>query len=686
MLILGFHGGHGRVDEDGHGGFELHDSAAALLDNGDVICAIEEERLNRIKHSNHFPGEAIRFCLNQSKLGLQDVDCVVTNFEESVVDFWARLNFINNPQAAGQLDGRRMIAELFAREFGVNVADKLRFCKHHVAHAWSAYGMSGFDSSLILTLDGEGDNRSGMVLLGEGGNITELREFDIGQSLGEFYTQIIKLLGYGRFDEYKVMGLAPYGDPTTYARLFERFYRLLPDGGYELTNPLSWFGVFEEEGILSQARRKGEPFTQLHKDLAAALQLTLERIVLHILKHYRQATGQKNLCLAGGVAHNCTVNGKALYSGLFDRLFAQPAAHDAGGALGAALSVLNEGSPGRRPGKLAHLYWGTDIGNDSAIERTLEGWKEALSYEWADNIAERTAQLLAGGAVVGWVQGRSEFGPRALGNRSILADPRPPENKQLINQMVKKREGYRPFAPSVLEERVGDFFETPASQAEFPFMIFVLNVRPEARSQLGAVTHIDGTARVQTVSKATNPRYWELIHAFEKITGVPILLNTSFNNNVEPIIDSVEEAIACFLTTGIHYLVVGNYLVSKSELPAADAAWRVLAPSLPPSRKLVMRVRNLAPGRLETVWELQSTVNRFFSQPTMQVYSDTSALLQAADGTKSLAELLDAAGILDERRIENVMRQVLDLWEKRAVILRPLRLSLQSLIKKRIGS
>lgn len=687
MFILGFHGGRRREDEEQHSGFEMHDSAAVLLEDGVLVAAVEEERLNRIKHSNHFPARAIRFCLSRRQLSLQDVDFIATNFEESVVDFWAQLDLLDDARTPNPTSGRQMLGALFAHEFGVDVSAKLRFCKHHLAHAWSAYAPSGFDRSLVLVLDGEGDNRSGMVLQSAGGELTVLREFDLSQSLGEFYTQTIKLLGYNRFDEYKVMGLAPYGDATVYAPLFERCYRLLPDGGYQLENPLTWFGCFEQAGLLKQARRKGEPFTQTHKDLAAALQLTLERIVLHILTHFRQTTGLRKLCLAGGVAHNCTLNGKALYSGLFEQVYVQPAAHDAGGALGAALSVWQDEAKraAARPKafSLPHLFWGTDCGNDSAIERTLARWQGLVSYEWLDNCAAQTARLLADGAVVGWVQGRSEFGPRALGNRSILADPRPAENKQLINQMVKKREGYRPFAPSVLAERVAEFFVVPPEQRAFPFMIFVLDVVPERRAELGAITHVDGTARVQTVDRATNPRYWELIHAFGELTGVPLLLNTSFNNNVEPIVDSVEEALTCFLTTGIHYLVIGNFLVRKPAVLTTAPAWAQLVPQLPPGRRLVKRWHKRGAGQLETVWEVESLASRFFGQPTVAVSAETFALLEAANGKHTLAQLCAASGLADEQRAA-VWAQLLTLWEQRAVTLRPVAQDLASLLKQRL--
>ncbi|HEX8150725.1 MAG TPA: carbamoyltransferase C-terminal domain-containing protein [Pyrinomonadaceae bacterium] len=673
MFVLGVHGGSKREDEDHRAGFAMHDSAAVLVRDGQVVSAIEEERLSRIKHTNCFPARAIRYCLGENGLSLADVDRIAINSAEHMVDVVAKRVFLANPNVKGQLDARRFLGSLFEREFGDDVSHKLRFCRHHFAHAWSAYAPSGYDHSLILVLDGDGDNLSGLVLEARGDRLTRLGEYGLEQSIGNFYTDVISLLGYKRFDEYKVMGLAPYGNPETYRRLFEKFYRLLPAGNYELADADMVFMRFMEAGIVDQARRKGEPFTQVHKDVAAALQATLEKLVLHILQHYQSQTKHKNLCFAGGVAHNCTLNGKILYSGLFSRMFVQPAAHDAGGAMGSALSVFYEEQepPARRPPKLEHLFYGTDIGDDAeAIGRRLGRWGEFVSFERVDNVAERTAHLIADGSVVGWVQGRSEFGPRALGNRSILADPRPAENKSLINQMVKKREAYRPFAPSVLEEHLHEYFDVPANRAEFPFMIFVLNVQEHMRETLGAVTHVDGTARVQTVSQRGNPKYWELINEFRKLTGVPILLNTSFNNNAEPIVDSIDDAVVCYLTTGLHYLVVGDYLAVKKEAAPSPEALQTLVPKAPRSRRLVKREALGEAGEPQTVYEIEGTMSHFFGRTVVEILPETFRVLMEADGEATLARLLRRAGIDGEAR-PRVLREFESLWAERIVVLRP---------------
>ena len=680
MIVLGVHGGSKRDDEDNRVGFAMHDSAAVLLRDGQILSAIEEERLNRIKHTNCFPVSAIKYCLDENKLSLRDVDRIAINSAEHMLDVLAKRTYLSNARLKGPINARSYLAHLFTREFGVDVTDKLRFCRHHAAHAWSAYAPSGYDSSLILVLDGDGDNLSGMVLTVEGNKMSRIWEYGIEQSLGTFYSDMIALVGYGRFDEYKVMGLAPYGNPDTYARLFEKFYRLLPGGNYEILDTNMSMMRLIDAGIVDQARRKGEPFTQTHKDIAAAIQATLEKIVFHILRHFQKETKQKRLCFAGGVAHNCTLNGKILYSGMFDDFFVQPAAHDAGGAMGSAISVFYDECSVHRPQKLEHLFYGTDVsygtgagGAQDAVATTLSQWSDFLSFDKVDDITLKTAQLLAEGSVVGWVQGRSEFGPRALGNRSILADPRPASNKLLINQMVKKREEYRPFAPSVLEESLSDFFEVPSTRAEYPFMIFVLNVREQFRELLGAITHVDGTARVQTVSRRDNPKYWALINEFQKLTGVPILLNTSFNNNAEPIVDSVEDAIVCYLTTGLHYLVIGDYLARKKEIDPLHVAIESLVPCLPNSRRLVKRKGLVNGGGVDTIFEIEGTMSHFFARTVVEITPDLFSILMAAEGKKTLGKLFEENGITDECCRARVREEMHSLWTQRIIILRPQR-------------
>ncbi len=667
MLVLGVHGSEKLEQEDDLTGYSHHDGAAVLIRDGEVIAAIEEERLNRIKHSNCFPARSIQYCLEQGNCTLSEIDFVATNTSEFHADTGARFAVMEDPRDMRPPDGRSHFCSMFQKAFGIDIRDKIYFCHHHLAHAWSAYLFSGFKTSLVFSVDGDGDGCSGMVLVAEGRQLRKLQEFKIPQSLGQMYERLMRMVGYDRFDEYKVMGLAPYGNPERFRKLFQQCYELLPNGNYRLESLMKWFGTLDTEGLTVQARRKGDPFLQVHKDFAAALQEMTETIAMHVLRHYRQVSGEKHLCMAGGVAHNCSMNGKILYSGLFDDIFVQPAAHDAGGALGAAMAAWYEKSAAASPTKLGHVYWGSAVGTDREIETALKRWSGFLTYERPADIVSATARLLAQGGVVGWVQGRSEFGPRALGNRSILADPRPSENKLRINEMIKKREEYRPFAPSVLQERIGDFFDVLAGQNEFPFMSFALRVRTDAQKLLGATTHVDGTARVQSVSRASNPRYWELIREFERLTGIPVLLNTSFNNNAEPIVDSVDEAIGCFLTTGIDYLVAGNYLIRKKSPDEVRRAVLTTVPGVPLSRKLVKRTR--VGEKFETAepyFALESGKSPHFGTPSYEISSEMFGILQNADELETFESLMGRAGISD-KQAENLMSEIMELWYKRII-------------------
>ncbi len=670
MLALGWHGGIKARETEGCGDdYALHDGAAVLVEDGKILVAIEEERLNRVKHSPYFPFRSIGYCLEKAGITLDQVDLIAVNSLEEVFDFWVKNEFLDNPhEKHASIRGR--LVSMFQEHFGVDVSQKLRFCKHHMAHAYAAYYPSGYDDALVVCIDGnDGAMLSGLIAKGEGDRLTVLAEYDLSQSLGEFYTNAIMYMGYNRFDEYKVMGLAPYGDPEVYGEMFRKFYKLLPDGNYQIVPDHQKLAIMSEYGLhISDARRKNDPFTQRDKDLAAALQTTLETIVLHVVTHFREQTGATNLCLGGGVAHNCTMNGRILYSEMFENIFVQPAAHDAGNALGAALGALaDEGAAVERV-RLEHLYYGSPIGDDHEIARHLQAWSAFVTVEQPEDIFNATAALIANGSVISWVQGDSEFGPRALGNRSILADPRPAENKQIINQMVKKREGYRPFAPSVLEERYREFFDIPNSGTDFFAMIFVVKVQEHLRSTLGAITHVDGTARIQTVREQTNPRYWRLIRAFEALTDIPIVLNTSYNNNAEPIVNSIEDAISCYLTTGIHYLAMGNQLVTKKDV--APAAYLSLRASLRPSRKLVASHRYVN-GQIERVYTLDLTANRFFGEPHVGISMDFYRLLNQGEEGETLSETCQRLGIRDEETLANLGKEAYDLWSRRALVLRP---------------
>lgn len=665
MLCLGLAGGLNRVHENALGlaGAFLHDGAAVLVEDGRVIAAVEEERLNRIKHSNKFPALAIRCCLAEAGAELRDIDAVGFYATESYCNALLAQLFAAQPDGAVPLDSRQLLHGLLTREFGEQIApEKLHFVPHHQAHAVSAFAMSGFDDSLILTIDGYGDFLSGSVAIGRGSQVTTFESFSQQQSLGLFYLEVVRFLGYKPFDEYKVMGLAPYGDRAVFQAAFDSFYELLADGGYRVHIDRIGAALIERGAI----RRAGDRFEQRHCDVAAALQEALERIVLHLLRHRRDTIGQRNLCLAGGVAHNCTMNGKLLFSGMFDNIFVQPAAHDAGCALGAALMLSADlGAPAPRE-PLRRVYWGPDLAGNDTIEELLEGWGGFLDFERSDDAAEVAADLLAQGAVIGWVQGRSEFGPRALGNRSIVADPRPASNKDRINAMVKKREGYRPFAPSVLEEEAADYFALPPGQHHFPFMNFVVPVREDRRELLGAITHVDGTARIQTVARQDNPAYWRLIAAFKARAGVPIVLNTSFNNNAEPIVDSAEDAIVAFLTTDLDALVIGRFVARKRVASAAD--WLALDVSLP-DYVLLAQSRSIAQdGRRVTAYEARTSFSARVAATLSPALFDA---LMTVDGACRIEDLLHRAGAAHDP--EPLLAELRELWARRLVRLAPAR-------------
>lgn len=683
MILLGINGGldFPYENEFNFQSVDLHDAAAALIVDGKVVSAIEEERLNRIKHSNKTSlFYAAKFVLEDYGITLQEVDKVCYYMTEETCN--AMLKVIHRRDFVPvKTRIARKISRVFAYDFDEN---RLSFVHHHLAHAMSTYAMSGFKETLILSIDGSGDNISVMVLKAEKGNMEVLDTMTRKDSLGRFYTGLIGYLGFNYFDEYKVMGLAPYGNPGTYRKIFASFYKLLPNGRFRINSEL--FNLLNHlEGI---PRKKNEPFTQVYKDIAAALQEALETLVFHILTYYTKKYNHKKLCLAGGVAQNCTLNGKILYSGMFADVFVQPASYDAGTAIGAALYMYYN-DPRNKPvfntnTRLEHVYWGTDIGTNDEILEKLTTWETFAEYRKVDHIAQKTARLLAEGGVIGWVQGRSEFGPRALGNRSILADPGPPENKDIINAMVKKREAFRPFAPSVLEEYVEEYYEVPWQYKKFPFMNFVLKVKPAKQEILGAVTHVDGTARIQTVSRETNPKYWELIDEFRKITGIPVLLNTSFNNNVEPIVNTFADTMACYLTTKINYLVVGDYLIKKKEID--PLAYLEMVPSFPLHIVLNHNKRLVSSDEYEEVYEVRDnflTSNKSVREDTFlfpdftfgvvkaRVPGELYYLLLQVDGRRSFKELMDDRDYRDEEKQRNIMDEILKMWGLRLIKMTP---------------
>jgi len=637
-----------------------HDSAAVLLINGVIEAAIEQERLDRIKHSNKAPIEAIRFCLKKAGCILSEIDYIAISYKEETINTVLKNRHLAKTNKDDYFNVRYYIGRLFYEACGEYPEQKrIIFVSHNDSHAESAYSQSGFSDSLVFVTDGMGDDSSGVIQLRKGNNTELLYKIPIDLSLGLFYINSINYLGYYPNDEYKVMGLAPYGNSNKYKRYFNKIVTLLPDGQYQINN--YYLLLFD----IDKPRRKGQPFLQVHKDIAASIQKSLEDIILHILTYYQAKTGQTKLCIAGGVGHNCSANGKIIHSGIFKDVFVQPAAHDAGAVLGAALYVYNKYC-GITPNasRLSHVYWGTDIGEPKDIEKTLSSWSRFISFRKSDNIEAEAAKLLASGKIIGWVQGRSEFGPRALGNRSIIADPRPEENKKIINQMVKKRESYRPFAPSVLEEHINEYFELPQCNVTYDFMNVVLKVKEEKQPLLGAITHVDNTARIQSVSRITNPKYWNLIRQFANLTGTHILLNTSFNNNCEPIVDSAEDAVVCYLTTKLHYLVIDGFIIEKKSIEIDEYSYlKVLLPSF----ISLHQSKSYGDDSINRN-EYYIAVNYDIAYKFL-ISKKCFDLLILADGSLTLDELLSLANLTEDRH--KIITEFIEIWENRLINLIP---------------
>ncbi|MBE0642731.1 MAG: nodulation protein [Bacteroidetes bacterium] len=569
-------------------GFFGHDAAAALLHDGELVACAAEERFTRAKYSLNLAGNtllptrAIAYCLETAGIGIDDVDVVAhyCHFDMKAIEARRDLiaPFVSRPEVE-MIDAsyRSVYAEMMdlpvlLRQFEhMTGARPRRFVQvpHHLAHAASAYYPSGFDEALIFTIDGTGECESSLLAVGRGGAMAVESRVMLPDSLGTLYLLVTVLLGFKTLgDEYKVMGLAGYGDAARFHDFFRSLVRLLPNGTYTLDGFARGDLRHRLAAALGPPHRRGEEITQRHCDVAAALQESLEAAVLHVLTHARRRLGMRHLCMAGGVALNSMMNGVIARAGLFSDIFVQPAAGDEGGGLGAALYAWHQTGRGQVPAtRLRQVYAGPAF-DSSAIEAALEPHRDTLSWRTSEQIVEDVAEELAGGKVIGWFQGRMEFGPRALGNRSILADPRPTDMKERINEKVKHREGFRPFAPAVTEEDAADFFDMTGLR-DSPFMLFVVPVHESVRDLIPAVTHVDGTARVQTVSRETNEKFWKLIRAFGQRSGVPILLNTSFNVMNEPIVCTPEDAIRCFLHTDIDLLVLGDFIVMKQKRESA---------------------------------------------------------------------------------------------------------------------
>ena len=558
------------------------------------IAAAEEERFRRIKHWAGFPSEAIRYCLSVSGLKLNDLDAVAIN-QDAGANIWKKVSYtaLHRPDLSLILDRIKnkrkrasMEEELLEAFPGQIFRAEVRHVEHHLAHLASAFLVAPFKDATVVSVDGFGDFASAAWGVGHNGRIELEDKVYFPHSLGIFYQALTQYLGFPNYgDEYKVMGLAPYGRPMQMEAM-RQIVQLQRNGAftlnlkffrhhkekieYEWENGEPRVGILFSEALadlLGPPRTKDQEITQRHLDIAHSLQTMYEEAFFHLLTRLHERHALDALALAGGCAMNSVANGKIYRKTPFRTVYVQSAAGDAGGAIGAAFVVATERGRTRQPFVMDHAYWGPEFSNSDVVT-LCEKEKDALTQERClvrrideeAQLVKEIAQAIAQGLIVGWFQGRMEWGPRALGNRSILADPRRADMKEILNLKIKRRESFRPFAPSILREHVADWFET---DDDVPFMMQVYQIREERRATIPAVTHVDGSGRLQTVQQHTNPRYYRLIEAFRRLTGVPMLLNTSFNEN-EPVVCKPEEALACFLRTKMDVLVLGNFVISRT--------------------------------------------------------------------------------------------------------------------------
>ena len=587
-----------------------HDAAACLVVDGEIIAAAQEERFTRIKHDQSFPSHAIAFCLEAGQCRPQDVDYLVF-YDKPLLKFnrliqtylaFAPRGYESFATAIpiwlkDKLFQKKRVINALENELGSEIdwKSKLLFSEHHLSHAASAFFPSPFEEAAILTMDGVGEWATTSLALGRGSKIDVINEIHFPHSLGLLYSAITYYTGFKvNSGEYKVMGLAPYGTPRYADLIRDNLIQISEDGSFRLNmhyfDYCTGFTMTNQhfDDLFGGPRRSEEStLTQKEMDLAASIQLVTEEIVIKLARNIRKTTGMKNLCLAGGVALNCVANGKLLKEGIFDNIWIQPAAGDAGGSVGAALAAyhLMLNGPRRLSPELQDGMKGSYLGPEyrqDDIEKRLTAAGAVFTSHSDTEVIALTAQALSEGKAVGWHQGKMEFGPRSLGGRSIIADPRSPSVQKLLNLKVKYRESFRPFAPSVLREDVAEWFDL---DTDSPYMLLVAGVHeskciPEnpadqnlfgidklnvPRSSIPAVTHVDYSARVQTVHKQTNKKYFDLLTAFKHLTGCPVLVNTSFNVRGEPIVCTPEDAFRCLMGTEIEFLVVGNSIMRKED-------------------------------------------------------------------------------------------------------------------------
>ena len=548
---------------------QMHDSSACIVRDGELLFAVAEERISRLKHDARFPQLSIQACLDFAKVSAAQIDEVCFGWQPAgpvyrhdlklyATGQWpiSSMNVLNSSRHFLSMWHQQSGAAPFRRIFGSGKT-RFRYVDHHLAHALSAYAYSGFDDAAVVIMDGRGAWEATSIWHGHAGRLEHVLTLNWPDSLGLFYAQFTGFLGFvPNSDEWKVMGLAPYGRPgidlSAYINPNDAPYRVFTKA---LIGDSLGFSHFTSR--LGPPRDAESEISDQHKNIAFAVQDACESAMMSVVKLALEKTKSRNLCLAGGVALNSKANGKIVASGLIENIFVQPAASDDGVALGAALAPCLDGN-GRLPSKpMRHGYWGPSF-DDDAIEKNLLTYK--IRYTRLSDPAITAAQLLSTGKILGWFQGRMEFGPRALGSRSIIADPRDPEMNAKVNNAVKFREWWRPFAPSFKKEAAPEYLE---SAYDSPFMILTAQVRPEKRTIIPSVTHVDGSARPQTVEREINPLYYRLIDEFGKITGVPVIMNTSFNLRGEAIVHTPTDALRTFFSSGMDALVIGSFLVEK---------------------------------------------------------------------------------------------------------------------------
>ena len=556
-----------------------HDAAAALIRDGRLVAAAQEERFTRKRHDPDFPRHAVRFCLERGGVRAQDLEFVVfydkpfIKFERILQTYVATFprSFPSFLKALPVWMKEKMwMRQTIARE--LDYEGQILFAEHHVSHAASAFLVSPFEEAAILTIDGVGEWETATLGSGRGNDITLTHALWFPHSLGLLYSSFTYYLGFRvNSAEYKVMGLAPYGEPRFYDVIMKDLVWMMDDGSFRLNmknftfhHGLTMTGRKFEKLFGAPRREPESALTQFHKDVAASIQKATDTIVVAMAREAERQTKSSRLCMAGGVALNCVSNSKILEGTGFKEVFIQPAAGDAGGAVGAAYYAYNTVLGYPRNFELQNVFLGPEFSDDE-IGKFLDSGQIPYDRYEKDDLVKETAALIAQQKVVGWFQGPMEFGPRALGSRSILADARNPRNQSVVNLKIKYRESFRPFAPTVLEEKSGDYFRFPGPS---PYMLFVATVREDRRS-IPAVTHVDGTARLQTISRDQHPLYYDLLKEFERQTGCPVLINTSFNVRGEPIVCTPQEAWRCFMRTEMDHLVMGRYILSKEKIRPA---------------------------------------------------------------------------------------------------------------------